>query len=184
MTRKKRLIGVQQSGMAGISASRIMESIFLAIVVMVFVWLLMHRARKSRVRRDEARRTAANGGEPKSMPRLGTHGTITREQTTVLKKLDFEPDRGWSEEEAALIIDTVHYFRAAIAQETGEPDAPLEIQNNLLGFILTDESLRDYLIAWSGNRVQKGEKGSPDSLNRNEHYERVAERIRELHYDD
>lgn len=161
-----------------------MESVLLAIVVMVFVWLVMHRARKTRLRREEARRAAAEGGEPKSMPRLGTPGTVTREQTTVLRKMDFEPDRGWSEEEAALIIDAVHYLRAAIKQETGEADAPLEIQNNVLAFILTDEALRDYLIAWGQNRARKGETGQPDSLNRNEQYDRVVAHIRELRDDD
>lgn len=158
-----------------------MDSILLAVAVGVLVWLLMRRLRMKKLREIQARQSAGGeASEPKTMPRVGTPGTITRDQIARLKQMNFEPDRRWSSEEAQLIIDTVVYLRAAIKQETGESDAPLEIQNNVLAFILTDETLREYLMSWGQNRARRGVSDEEPELRRNEHYERVAEHIRGL----
>lgn len=158
-----------------------MESLIMAVVVGVTVWLFMRRIRLKRLQQAQAK--AAPRPEPKTMPRVGTPGTINKAQMAQLKKLHFMPDRGWSEEEAALIIDTVMYLRAAIEDTTGETDAPLEIQNQVLGFILTDEALRDYLLSWGQNRARRGETDDKPVLRQNENYDRVVDYIRSLRDD-
>ena len=70
------------------------------------------------------------------MPRLGTPGTITRDQIK-LKDNDFTPERQWSKEEAQLILDTVTYLRAVIYMVSEEASPPIEVQNEILKFILT-----------------------------------------------
>ena len=155
----------------------------MAVVVGVTVWLFMRRMRLKRLQQAQAQAQAGPAPEPKTMPRLGTPGTITKQQMAQLKKMYFTPDRGWSEEEAALIIDTVMYLRAAIEDTTGETDAPLEIQNQVLGFILTDEELRDYLLSWGQNRARRGETLDKPVLRQNEHYDRVVEFVQSLRDD-
>ena len=66
----------------------------------------------------------------------------------------------------------------------GEDDAPDTIQNQILAFILTDEELRDYMLAWGDNRRNKGIDGPPGELTKNEHYQKIAEFIESLHDDD
>ena len=127
-----------------------MESILLAVIIGLAVWLFMKNARKMRERKDrlsqpppDADADAGGASQPKSMPRFGVPRTITREQIARLKENDFEPHRQWSKDEAQLILDSVTYLRAAIRMVTGESGAPTEIQNNILGLILGDEELRD-----------------------------------------
>ena len=165
-----------------------MDSLLIAVAVGLAVWLLMRRAVYRRARRQmEMRRQPAAPGEDasppeeqKSMPRLGVPGTITRAQMAALRALDFEPMRQWSKEEAQLILDTVVYFRAVIFDETGDDNPPLEVQNRLLGFILTDEELRDSILEWSLNRTREEEEAERIVLPRDETYDRVADEIAEL----
>ena len=108
------------------------------------------------------------------MPRIGVQGSVTKDQLRRLKEFHFEPSRHWSKEEADLILDSVAYVRAAIFQLTGDRDAPEEFQNKVLAFILTNDSLREYIISWGQNRRSKGYSDEPGELVRNEHFERVA----------
>ena len=164
-----------------------MDSLLIAVAVGIVVWLLMRRAAYTRARRQMAMRqqpaetgAAAPPEGHKSMPRIGTPGTITRTQIAELRALEFEPMRQWSREEAQLILDTVIYFRAVIFDETGDSNPPLEVQNRLLGFILTDEELRETILEWSLNRTREEEEADRLVLPRDETYERVADEIAEL----
>ena len=165
-----------------------MDSLLIAVAVGLVVWMLMRRAAYARARRQFGARQGAPGsgdaasppGDQKSMPRIGVPGTITRAQMAELRANNFEPMRQWSKEEAQLILDTVVYFRAVILDETGDSDPPLEIQNTLLSFILTDEELRDSIQEWSLNRTREEEEAGRMILPRDETYERVADEVAEL----
>ena len=161
-----------------------MENILLAVVIGVTVWLFMRNARNMRARRRGLIQSPAEsdtGVQPKSMPRIGVAGTITREQMALLKENDFEPHRQWSTEEAQLILDAVMYLRAAIRMVTGESGAPIEVQNNILGFILVDEELRDNVLDWGLNRThEEDEIGQDVELPHDDTFERIAGHIREL----
>lgn len=165
-----------------------MDSLLIAVAVGLVVWMLMRRAAYARARRQfAARRDAPAAGDApeapddqKSMPRIGIPGTITRAQMAELRAHNFEPMRQWSKEEAQLILDTVVYFRAVILDETGDSDPPLEVQNTLLSFILTDEELRDSVQEWSLNRTREEEEAGRIILPRDETYERVADEVAEL----
>ena len=165
-----------------------MDSLLIAVAVGLAVWLLMRRAVYKRARRQmEMRREQPGAGADsappegqKSMPRLGVPGTITRAQMAELRALDFEPARQWSREEAQLILDTVIYFRAVIFDETGDENPPLEVQNRLLGFILTDEELREAVLEWSLNRTREEEESGRLVLPRDDAYDRIADEVAEL----
>ena len=165
-----------------------MDSLLIAVAVGLVIWLLMRRAAYARARRQFAARQQMPGTEDavpspdgqKTMPRLGIPGTITRGQMAELRALDFEPMRQWSKEEAQLILDTVVYFRAVILDETGDSNPPLEVQNRLLGFILTDEELRDTILEWSLNRTREEIEAERTVLPRDETYQRVADEVAEL----
>ena len=161
-----------------------MENILLAVVIGVTVWLFMRNARNMRARRRgliQSPTESDTGTQPKSMPRIGVAGTITREQMALLKENDFEPHRQWSTEEAQLILDAVMYLRAAIRMVTGESGAPIEVQNNILGFILVDEELRDNVLDWGLNRThEEDEIGQDVELPHDDTFERIASHIREL----
>ncbi len=161
-----------------------MESILLAVVIGVAVWLFMRNARTMRARRQGLNQPppeADSDPQPKSMPRFGVSGTITRQQIAWLKENDFEPHRQWSKDEAQLILDAVTYLRAAIRMVTGETGAPIEIQNNVLGLILGDDELRDDVLDWGLNRTQEEEDAGADvELPSDETFERVASHIRQL----
>lgn len=86
------------------------------------------------------------------MPRIGKPGTLTADQVKELRRNDFTFDKGWSKEEAALILDTLAYLRAVCRHAAGGADAPLEVQNELLSFILIRQDLRDYLREWGAAR--------------------------------
>ena len=161
-----------------------MESILLAAVIGLAVWLFMKNARTMRERRRRLGQPPPDTGDApqlKSMPRFGVPRTITREQMARLKENDFEPHRQWSKDEAQLILDSVTYLRAAIRMVTGESGAPIEVQNNILGFILGDDELRDSILDWGINRTHEEEDaGEEVELPPDETFERIANHIREL----
>ena len=164
-----------------------MDSLLIAVAVGIVIWLLMRRAAYARARRQMAARqqpagaeAAASPGGQKSMPRFGAPGTITRGQMAELRALEFEPMSQWSKDEAQLILDTVVYFRAVIFDETGDTDPPQDVQNTLLGFVLTDDELREGVLEWSLNRTREEEESERLILPRDETYERVADEVAEL----
>ncbi len=158
------------------------ESLIFALVIGLTVYLFMRRLRA--IKRDRQIR-AENTGEgtsqadPGSMPRIGSPGTITRDQIKLLKEYDFEPSRIWSEEEAQLILDTVTYLRSVIYNSTQEKDPPIDVQNNILKFILTDDALRDYVYQWGMNRTRDDEAKTTTELPRDEYYIRVEAAVME-----
>ncbi|HEY9531414.1 MAG TPA: hypothetical protein VIQ55_08490 [Burkholderiales bacterium] len=95
-------------------------------------------------------------------------GTITDEQFERLEALSFEASRHWSREEAGMILDAVAYLRAVIAEVRGPGEAPLELQNTLLAFILSDPELRQRAGGWSNQ---------PSAVMRDAQFDRVAARI-------
>ncbi|MEC7942518.1 MAG: hypothetical protein VX178_00505, partial [Pseudomonadota bacterium] len=107
------------------------ESLIFALVIGLTVYLFMRRLRLMKQQKKMQAEHGNGGGkkreDPGSMPRLGTPGTITREQIKLLKDNDFVPERQWSREEAQLILDTVTYLRAVIYEATGEANAPIEV---------------------------------------------------------
>lgn len=157
-----------------------MESLIFAAVVGLTIYLFM---RRMRVLKETKRRQAEElerGGpaeEPGSMPRLGTAGTVTRDQIKWLKDNDFEPSRLWSKEEAQLILDTVTYLRAVIYMTTEEADPPIEVQNHLLKFILTDDDLREYVYEWGLNRTRDEDAAPQPVLERDAHFARVEAEV-------
>ena len=163
-----------------------MENILLAVVIGLAVWLFMKNARMMRERRRRQGQPPPDAGagdarQPKSMPRFGVPRTITREQIAQLKEYEFEPHRQWSKDEAQLILDSVTYLRAAIRMVTGESGAPIEVQNNILGFILGDDELRDNILDWGLNRTREEEDAGEDvELPSDETFERIASYIRDL----
>lgn len=169
-----------------------MDSLLVAFAIGLVVWLLMRRAVYARARRQmEARRGAgpgpaedADADATRSMPRIGVPGTVTRDQLARLRRFNFEPSRAWSREEAQLILDAVAYLRAAVRQETGDSDPPIEIQNEVLRQILTDEALREAVQDWGLNRTREEEGEDRISLAPDETYDRVAAIIEELWEDE
>lgn len=160
-----------------------MESIILAVCVALTVWLFMRRQRMKRKQRIIDQQEAQKSGPPeeqKSMPRIGQAGSITRDQMKALKDKDFEPSRIWSKEEAQLILDSVDYLRAVIAQETGEKKPPMDVQNKVLGFILSDEALREYLLDRARNQTREEAARGRLTPTQDEHFARVAEFVTEL----
>ncbi|MEC7490195.1 MAG: hypothetical protein VYA17_11475 [Pseudomonadota bacterium] len=117
--------------------------------------------------------TSGSQSEQGSMPRIGQSGTITREQIKLLKESDFEPSRLWSKEEAQLILDTVTYLRSVIYIVTNEDDPPIEVQNNVLKFILTDDSLREHVYEWGLNRPRDESAMLSQNLERDDCFEQV-----------
>ena len=117
--------------------------------------------------------------DPGSMPRLGTPGTITRDQIKQLKDNDFTLERQWSKEEAQLILDTVTYLRAVIYMVTDEASPPIEVQNEILKFILTDQELREYVYEWGLNRTRDEHADPQPVLERNEAFSKVEAAVLE-----
>ncbi len=158
------------------------DSILLLMAIAVVVWLFIRRGRIARQRQlMHARETQGlQPDEARSMPRLGQPGTITRAQMRSLAANDFHPSRQWSREEAQLILDALAYLRAAIKTVTGEANAPVEVQNKILGLILSDDDLRDYVLDWSRNLTREEEDETEIELPADDRFERVAGAIREL----
>lgn len=150
-----------------------MNSALLGILVAALAWLFMRFMRARTLRRAQPRdRVPAD--TPRTMPRIGVQGSVTKDQLRRLKALDFQPSRMWSKEEADLILDATVYLRAAILQVTGDRDPPHEIQNQILAFILSDDQLREYMRDWGRDQRSKGSDEEPGTLDRNEQFERVA----------
>jgi hypothetical protein len=171
-----------------------LESLMLAFGVGWAVWVLMriHRKRKAaqQAARDGNAPAAAGSGaipaarrEPGQMPRLGEPGTIAFNQIKALQRNGFTPDRQWSREEAALILDAVAYLRI-VCRDVSDPEdgpPPLEVQNDLLRFILTQQDLRDHVRKWGeeireggGNPIDAADADDPPALPRNNQYRSVA----------
>lgn len=123
--------------------------------------------------------------DEREMPRVGEPGSISFNQIQALRANSFAPDRNWSREEAALILDAVKYLRAVCRdvgdQEDGAP--PVDIQNELLRFILTQQDLRDYVRKWGEDRRDQGiDEFSDDDpvLVQNNQYGRVEAEARKF----
>lgn len=95
----------------------------------------------------------AGGGESRAMPRLGRPGSITETQWEELQDNGFQPQKDWSEEEAQAVLDGLAYLRAAITQVTGEGDAPVAVQNDLLAMLLGDDELREMVTRWGRSKA-------------------------------
>lgn len=163
-----------------------MENLIFAVVIGLTVYLFVRRMKMLKEQKRRQAEEAANGGppaEPATMPRLGTPGTITRDQMKLLRKNDFEPSRLWSREEAQLILDSVAYLRGVVKTTTGDADPPLEVQNSLLRLILTDDELREYMYDWGVNvsRDSAGEIVETDlaALPRDEAFAKVERAVLE-----
>lgn len=160
-----------------------MENLIFAVVVGLTVYLFVRRMRMLKEQKRRQAKESADGGppaEPSTMPRLGTPGTITRDQMKQLRENDFEPSRLWSREEAQLIIDSVTYLRAAVYMVTGETDAPLDVQNKLLKIILTDDELREYMFDWGLNLPRDAEAPGLPALERDDAFGKVERAILDL----
>ena len=159
------------------------ESLIFALVIALTVYLFMRRLRlmkqQKKLQAEEEERGGQPPEDPGSMPRLGTPGTITRDQIRQLKDNDFTPERQWSKEEAQLILDTVTYLRAVIYEATGEANAPIDVQNEILKFILTDDDLREYVYEWGLNRTRDEQAAPQPVLERDEAYAKVEAAILE-----
>jgi hypothetical protein len=95
----------------------------------------------------------APGGPVPVMPRAGRAGSVTDDQIDALEAERFMPPAPLSRlaelssEEAALILASLAYGRAAIRQITGE-DAPTAIENEVLGAVLGDETQAAAALRW------------------------------------
>jgi hypothetical protein len=156
-----------------------MNSILVGVFVALAVWIFI-KLRKSNsglfksLRPAAVRPSSQPQPEKREMPRIGVPGTITDEQFKALKRNLFEPSKDWSFEEAALILDAATYLRAVCAEVAGKREPPLQIQNELLAFILHDQDLRDYVLKWGKNRREAGIQNRAPKLKRNDQFQRVA----------
>ena len=155
-----------------------MNSLLLGIFVALAVWIFLKlRRRTGSFRGLHSSPYPASSqrlDKSREIPRIGVPGTITQKQITALKHNLFQPSRDWSFEEAALILDAVSYLRGVCAKAIGKREPPLEVQNELLAYILKDQDLRDYVRTWGKYRREEGNDDKPPQLKHNDHYERVA----------
>ena len=155
-----------------------MNSLLIGIFVALAVWIFIKlRQRNGGFRRLPSSPDPSSSEQPekrREIPRIGVPGTITQEQITALERNLFQPSGDWSFEEAALILDTVSYLRAVCAKALGKREPPLQVQNELLAYMLQDQDLRDYVNEWSKNRREARIDDKPPQLKHNDHYERVA----------
>lgn len=162
------------------------ETLIIVAGFMWAAWVLM----KIHKRRQAASKDPTEAIVPKvvetkarEMPRSGEPGTITFNQLQALRTNSFTPDRNWSREEAALILDAVKYLRA-VCRNVGDSDdgpPPVEIQNTLMRFILTQQDLRDFVRKWGEDRRLEGiDEFSDDEpvLVQNNQYQRVEAEAR------
>jgi hypothetical protein len=163
------------------------NNLFLAIAIGGALFL-MFRKRRSR---DRARPrlfgrlqpdAGAQPAQPRdTMPRIGTPHTVTIEQLDALERFDFPRERSWSREEADLILDAVTYLRAVCAEAIDDALPEVNVQNELLHLILSQQDLRDYVRAWGERRRADEASGlEPMPLPHNNQYDRVAKAAREL----
>lgn len=157
------------------------------VILVGFLWggymLFKIHQRRKRTGDPAAGLVAKPETQRREMPRIGEPGTITFNQMRALQRNDFKPDKGWSREEADLILDAVKYLRA-VCRDVGEEDdgpPPLEVQNALLRFVLTEQDIRDHVRKWGDERRQAGLDNFSDDepvLARNNQYARVAAEAR------
>jgi hypothetical protein len=155
-------------------------TVALAVAVAVFVYTRLRRRRSGAA---SSRAKPISASLP-AMPRIGTPGTVTFNQIQALKRNSFAPDRSWSREEAALILDALTYLRAVCRAVASDDDGPppLEVQNALLVVVLTTEDVRDYVRKWGEERRAAGLDefaGDEPELVRNNQFERVAKAARQ-----
>ncbi|MEK9685260.1 MAG: hypothetical protein VW226_11985 [Rhodospirillaceae bacterium] len=147
-------------------------------------WVLVKIHRRRKTYGDPTAGVVQRQEKPKNreMPRLGSPGTVTFNQIQALQRNNFQPDKNWSKEEAALILDGVKYLRCICRDiSKSDPDdgpPPLEIQNELLRVILTEQDIRDHVRKWGEERRASGfsefDDDEPD-LDKNRQYERVKQ---------
>lgn len=169
--------------MVGHAPAMDQETVTVALAVAIAIVLFMRLRRRRGSTRTTAARTAPAASQPAAMPRMGTPGTITFNQIQALKRSNFTPDRTWSKEEAALILDAVTYLRAVCRAVASEDDGPppIEVQNALLVVVLTTEDVREYVRKWGEERRAAGLDefaGDEPELVRNNQFERVAKAAR------
>ena len=155
-----------------------MNSIIVALLVGLATWIFIKAAQKTRQRGVVSDNSSMV--KQKEMPRIGTPGTITERQISLLKKNFFTPAKDWSFEEAALILDATVYLRQVSEDVPGSQNQHLKLQNELLNFILADQDLREYVLKWGNDRRQKGLSGGKIALTRNRQFARVAEAAKNL----
>lgn len=163
------------------------ESLAVALALGAAVFVLMRLRKRRQSGAGSGGRTAATpargASPPPAMPRLGSPGTITYNQLQALSRNGFTPDKTWSKEEAALILDAVTYLRAVCRAVAGDNDGvpPVEVQNALLVVVLTTEDVRDYVRKWGEERRARGLDeftGDEPELVRNNQFECVAKAAR------
>ena len=161
------------------------ESLIIGFAIAWGLWILLRIHRSRGARRSlfaDKPTTTAKDAATRAMPRLGKPGTMTPNQARMLRFNNFVPDRQWSFEEAALILDALTYLRAVCRDMAGEEDgpAPLKVQNELLRLILTDQDLRDYVRRWGERRREEGAgEDEMPTLTPNRQFERIAAKARE-----
>jgi len=122
-----------------------MESLIVAILAGLSMWFAIRQGRKRRARRVALAAQAAQPPAVGTMPRLGTPGTISREQIKALKTNNFEPGTDWSWEEAALVLDGLAYARGVLAAVTGRRDHDIDVQNQVFAFVMRDDVIREFV---------------------------------------
>ena len=152
------------------------------VILIGFMWgaymLFKIHKRRQQTKDPAAGLVARRETQQREMPRVGEPGSITFNQIKVLQQNNFDPDKEWSREEANLILDSVKYMRA-VCRDVGDEDdgpPPLEIQNAMLRFILTEQDIRDYVRKWGDDRREAGfDEFSDDEpvLARNNQFSRV-----------
>ena len=132
------------------------------VILIGFMWgaymLFKIHKRRQQTKDPAAGLVARREAQQREMPRVGEPGSITFNQIKVLQQNNFDPDKEWSREEANLILDSVKYMRA-VCRDVGDEDdgpPPLEIQNAMLRFILTEQDIRDYVRKWGDDRREAG----------------------------
>ena len=152
------------------------------MVAFGFAWgaWIIYRIHKRRSGRGEptAPLVSKSKAERAAMPRFGEPGTMTFNQKKELQNNSFNPDNNWSQEEAYLILDGVKYLRLVCSEISSQKDGapPLEIQNALLKFILTEQDIRDHVRKWGEDRRNQGVGNcSKDEIQaiQNRQYDRV-----------
>jgi len=158
-----------------------------SLVVVALIWggwvlLKIHRRRQNMNNPIHTIISSPKKAVKNEMPRLGKPGTLNYDQIKELQKNNFEPDKNWSKEEADLILDAVAYLRCVCrdisGEETEQNSPPIEIQNELLRFILTEQDIREYVRKWGETRrVTSKNKPTNDKpiLEMNNQYVRVRD---------
>ena len=152
------------------------------VILIGFMWgaYMLFKIHKRRQQSNDPAAGILPRQEPQAreMPRIGEPGTVTYNQMKALQQNNFTPEKTWSREEANLILDAVKYLRA-VCRDVGDEDdgpPPLEVQNSLLRFVLTEQDIRDFVRKWGDDRREEGfDEFSDDEpvLARNNQYSRV-----------